>query len=67
MDTKLLVYLYNIELLSYYKQWLYEIPKKMDASREHHPEWDNPVTKEQVWYAVTDNCILSLESTSETT
>ena len=34
----------------------------MAASREYHPEWDNPVTKEQTQYAVTDNWILTPEA-----
>ena len=28
--------------------------KKMDPSKVYHPEWDNPVTKEQTYYAATD-------------
>ena len=47
MDTKIVVYLNNGVLLSYHKELLYKIPNKMDASREYHPECDNPVTKEQ--------------------
>ena len=31
----------------------------MAASREYHPEWDNPVTKEQTKYAVTDSGMLT--------
>ena len=44
---KSVVYLHNGVLLSHQKQWLYEIPRKMDAYREYHTEWDNPVTEEQ--------------------
>ena len=61
MDTKIVVYVHNGVLLSYQKQWLYEVFKKIDASREYHPEWDNPVTKEQTYYAVIDNGILTPE------
>ena len=46
MDTEIVLYLHNGVLLSYEKQWLYEIPRKMDGSREYYPEWGNPVTKE---------------------
>ena len=63
MDTKIVIHLHNGVLLSHQKQWLKEILKKMDASREYHPEWDNTVTKEQTKYAVTDNLILTSEST----
>ena len=62
MDTKIVVYLHNGVLLSYQKQWLNEILKKMVASREYHPEWDNPVTKEQTWYGVTDSGMLTPEA-----
>ena len=47
MDTKIVVHLHNGVLLSNQKQRLNEILKKIDASREYHPELDNPVTKEQ--------------------
>ena len=36
--------------------------RKMDASREYHPEWGYPATKELTLYAVTDNWILTPES-----
>ena len=62
MDTEIVVSLHNGELHSYQKQWLYEIPRKMDASREYHTEWGNPVTKEQIQNAVTENWILTPES-----
>ena len=45
MDTKIVVHLHNGVQLSYQKQWLNKILKKMVASREYHPEWDNPITK----------------------
>ena len=47
MDIKIVVHLHNGVLLRHQKQWLNQILKKMVASREYHPEWDNPVTKEQ--------------------
>ena len=31
----------------------------MDGTRKYHPEWDNPVTKEHTWYALTDKWILA--------
>jgi hypothetical protein len=31
----------------------------MDASGGYHPEWDNPITKEHTWYALTDKQILA--------
>jgi hypothetical protein len=29
----------------------------MDTSGGYHPECDNPITKEDTWYALTDNWI----------
>ena len=31
----------------------------MDGTRKYHSEWDNPVTKEHTWYALTDKWILA--------
>jgi hypothetical protein len=31
----------------------------MDGSGEYHPERGNPITKEHMWYALTDNRILA--------
>jgi hypothetical protein len=31
----------------------------MVGSGGYHPEWDNPVTKEHTWYALTDKPILA--------
>ena len=33
----------------------------MDESGRYHPEWGNPITKEQTWYALTDKWILTLK------
>ena len=35
----------------------------MDGTRDYHPEWGNPVTKEHTWHVVTDKWILAPEST----
>ena len=31
----------------------------MDGIRKYYPEWGNPVTKGQTWYALTDKRILA--------
>jgi hypothetical protein len=31
----------------------------MDGTEKYQPEWDNPVTKEYIWYAITDKWILA--------
>jgi hypothetical protein len=31
----------------------------MDGSEGYHPDWDNPITKEHTWYALTDKWILA--------
>ena len=31
----------------------------MDESGRYHPEWGNPITKEHMWYALTDKWILA--------
>ena len=36
--SRIVVYVHNGVLLSYQKQWPNEILKKMDASRDYHPE-----------------------------
>ena len=59
MDTENVVHLHNGVLLSYYKQWIYEILGQMDVSGGYHPEWCNPITKEVNWYSVTDKWILA--------
>jgi hypothetical protein len=53
------VHLHNRVLLSYLKQWIYEILRQMDISGGYHPEWGNPITKELTWYALTDKCKLA--------
>ena len=30
-----------------------------NGNGKYHPEWGNPITKEHIWYALTDKCILS--------
>jgi hypothetical protein len=39
MDTENVIYLYNGVLLSYWKQWIYEILRQMDGPVGPHPEW----------------------------
>ena len=31
----------------------------MDGNRKYHPEFNNPITTEHTWYALTDKWILS--------
>jgi hypothetical protein len=31
----------------------------MDGTRKYHPEWGNPIIKENSLYALTDKCILT--------
>ena len=31
----------------------------MDGTRKYHPEGGNPITKEHIWYALTDKWILA--------
>jgi hypothetical protein len=31
----------------------------MDGSGGYHPEWGNPIMKEDTWYVLTDKCILA--------
>jgi hypothetical protein len=31
----------------------------MDETRKYHPECGKPVAKENTWYALTDECILT--------
>ena len=59
MDTENVVHLHNRVLLSYEKQWIYEILRHMDGSRGYHPKWGNPITKEHTWFALTDKQILA--------
>jgi hypothetical protein len=59
MDTENVVNLHNGVLLSYSKQWIYEILGQMDVSGGYHSEWGNPTTKEVTWYALTDKWILA--------
>jgi hypothetical protein len=59
MDTENVVHVYNGLLLSYLKQWIYEVLRQMDGSGGCHPEWGNPITKEHTWYAFTDKWILA--------
>jgi hypothetical protein len=59
MDTENVVHLHNGVLLSYEKQWIYEILRQMDVSGGYHPEWGNPITKELTCYTLTDKWILA--------
>jgi len=59
MDTENVVHLHNGILLSYQKQWLYEIHTQLDGTGKCHPEWGNPVTEKHTWYALTDKWILA--------
>jgi hypothetical protein len=34
----------------------------MDESGGYHPDWGNPITKEHIWYALTDKWILVPEA-----
>jgi hypothetical protein len=54
MDTENVVHLHNGILLSYFKKWIYEIPRQMDGPGGYHPEWSNPITKELAQYVLTD-------------
>ena len=31
----------------------------MDGTRKCHPEWGNPITKEHIWYALTNKGMLA--------
>jgi hypothetical protein len=42
---KNVIRLHNGVLLSYYKEWIYEIPRQMVGPGGHYPEWGNPITK----------------------
>ena len=33
----------------------------MDGSGGYHPEWDNAITKEHIWYTLIDKGILAQE------
>ena len=59
MDTENVVHLHNGILLSYQKQWLYEIHRQMDGTGKYHPEWGNPITEKHTWYALIDKWILA--------
>jgi hypothetical protein len=58
VDTKNVVHLHNGALISYLKQWIYEILRQMDVSGGYHPEWGNAITKEHTWYALIGKWIL---------
>jgi hypothetical protein len=51
-------HLHNGVLLSYSKQWVHEILRQMDGTRNYHTEWGNPITKEHTWYALTGKWML---------
>ena len=34
------------------KRWIHEVLRQMNGTRNYHPEWGNPVTKEHIWYAL---------------
>jgi hypothetical protein len=57
MDTENVVH--NGVLLTYLKQWIYEILWQMDGSGGYNSAWDNSFTKEHTWYALTDKWILA--------
>ena len=38
MDTENVIYLHNGVLLSHEKQWLHEVHRQMDGTRQYHPE-----------------------------
>ena len=59
MDTENVVHLHNGVLLSYLKQWIYEILGQMDVSGGYHPYWGNLITEEVIRYALTDKWILA--------
>jgi len=48
MDKENVVHLHSGILLSYQKQWPYEIHRQMECSRKYHPEWGNPVTENHI-------------------
>lgn len=53
MDKENEAYLHNGELLHFMsKQW-HETYRQMDGSRKDHPEWGNPDSGRQTWYALT--------------
>ena len=45
-----------------WKQWIYEILRKLNGSRGYLPEWGNSITKEHTWYALTDKWTLAQKS-----
>jgi len=45
MDTENVVHLHNGILLSYQKQYLYEIHRQMVETGKYHPEVGNPITE----------------------
>ena len=59
MYTENVVHLHNGVLLGYWKQWLHEILRQIDRTRKYHPEWGNPVTKEHIWFVLTEKWILA--------
>lgn len=59
MDTENVVHLHNGILLSYQKQWLYEIHRQMVGTGKYHPEWANPITERHTWYALIDKWLLA--------
>lgn len=59
MDTENVVHLHNGILLSYQKQWLYEIRRQMVGTGKYHPEWGNPITEKHTWYALIDKWLLA--------
>jgi len=59
MDTENVVHLHNGILLSYQKQWLYEIHRQMDGTGKYHPVWGNPITEKHTWYALIDKWLLA--------
>ena len=59
MDTENVVHLHNGVLLSYLKEWIYEISRQMDGPGGHYPEWGYPIIKELTWYILTDKWILA--------
>jgi hypothetical protein len=51
-------YYSEIKNNEFVKWWILEVLRQMDRTRKYLPEWDNPITKEYTWYALTDKWIL---------
>ena len=60
MDKDNVVHLHNGVLLCVKKKWLDEIFRQINGTRKNHPEWGNPDSEKQIWYALTRKWILLL-------